>query len=75
MTNWERAIRDATAVYRASKGLAPLKSDLGFNIPVSIRNDIERDEDEPDQEDNDWTDDNTYNDPQHTPYSNLRTRR
>jgi len=43
LTNFEKSIREVTAVYRQSKGLPPLQSD---EIPASLRK--ERDTDTPD---------------------------
>ena len=46
MTEFERAIRAVTAVYRESKGLPPLKGD---EIPASLLKTADRDEEPVDQ--------------------------
>ena len=37
MTQWERSMRDIQAAYRAGNGLPPLSDDVGFTVPVSVR--------------------------------------
>ena len=61
MTEFEKAIRAVTAVYRESKGLPPLKGD---EKPKSLLKDTDRDEEPLDEEDtSDWPDDHKLDDP------------